>query len=72
MKVTTIDHPEGLYEEMLSWMSGYISMTPSMEEFELEVDGATVTAVFPEEGPYAEAEGWLGSTVLRARPLEDS
>lgn len=66
------DHPEGLYEEMLSWMSGYISMTPGMEEFELEVDGAKVTAVFPEEGPHAEAEGWLGPTVLRARPLEDS
>ena len=66
------NHPENLYEGMLSWMSGYISMTPGIEEFELEVDGSTVTAVFPEEGPYAEAEGWLGPTVLRARPLEGS
>lgn len=66
------NHPAGLYAEMLSWMSSYISMTPGMEEFNLEVDGSTVVAAFPEGGPYAEAEGWLGPTVLRARSLEDS
>lgn len=60
------------YEGILLWMSGYISMTPRLEKFDLEVDGSTVTAVFPEEGPYAEAKGWLGPTVLRSKPLEDS
>lgn len=60
------------YEGILLWMSGYISMTPGLEKFDLEVNGSTVTAVFPEEGPYAEAKGWLGPTVLRSKPLEDS
>lgn len=66
------EHPAGLYEEMLSWMSAHIAMTPGAEQFDLEVDGSTVTAVFPEDGPYAEAEGWLGPTVLSARSLEGS
>lgn len=61
-------HPEGLYDEMLDWISGNVSNTSGFDEAELQVEGDTVTAVFPEGWEYGgEASGWLGPTVMRSR-----
>lgn len=61
-------HPEGLYDEMVDWISGSVSNTSGFDEAELLVDGDTVTAVFPEGWEYGgEASGWLGPTAMRSR-----
>lgn len=62
------NHPEGLYDEMVAWISGNVSNTSGFDEAELRVEGNTVTAVFPEGWEYGgEASGWLGRTVMRSR-----
>lgn len=59
------DHPQGLYESTVAWVSGCIADT--IEEFELEIDGGSVTAVIPEDAPYGEASGRLEPAVLRSQ-----
>ena len=62
------NHPEGLHDEMLDWISGNVSNTSGFDEAELQVEGDTVTAVFPEGWEYGgEASGWLGPTAMRSR-----
>lgn len=58
------DHPKGLYERMIEWISGCISNTFEEYDIEVEVDGGSVTAILPEEGPYGEGSGHLGLTAL--------
>ena len=57
-------------EEMVSWISGNVSMTAGFEEYELEANGDSATAVFPEEAQYGEASGRLGPAVLQPRGSE--
>jgi hypothetical protein len=58
-------------EEMRSWISANVSMTPGLEEHALEVSGDAVTVVFPEGGGYAEASGGLGPAVRRTQGPTD-
>ena len=78
MRLDPLPEPDQKYADVLSWISGCIEGTPSsgtdegFKDFEVTIRGNEIEVDFPEEGPYAEAEGWLGPTVLRARPLEGS
>ena len=61
-------HPEGLYQQMIAWISDSISNTPGLEGFELAIKGDRVTAVFPDDFELAgEASGWLGPTARNSR-----
>lgn len=62
------NHPEGLYGQMLDWISGNVFNTSGFDEAELRVEGDEVMAVFPEGWEYGgEASGWLGPTVMCSR-----
>lgn len=61
-------YPEGLYDQMMSWISGNVFNTSGFDEARLQVEGEDVTAVFPEGWEFGgEASGWLGPTVLETR-----
>lgn len=64
-------HTPPQVDEMVSWIAGNVSMTAGFGEFELEVDGGSVTAVFPEGGPYGEASGSLGPAVRQTQGQSD-
>ena len=69
-----LPHPESVYDEVLSWISGCISSTPQpgtdggYNEFEVVLDGSDVEIICPDEGPHVEASGWIAPTVLAGRP----